>query len=237
MNHSDDLRITPKPGAVERSAEEYAADRLKMVETQLHRRGIKDAAVLKAMARTPRHEFVPHEFRYRAYDDVPLPIGDGQTISQPYMVAAITAALHLTGTERILEIGAGCGYQSAILAALAYEVFAIEFRADLAAAATDRLARLNYANIHIHSGDGTLGRPELAPFDCIVVSAAAPAPPPPLLAQLAEGGRMVVPVGDVENQNLHLIERLHGNFRKIILESCRFVPLVGAHGWKDLSFP
>ena len=237
MNHSDYLRITPKPGEIERSAEEYAADRLKMVETQLRRRGIKDPSVLEAIARTPRHEFVPHEFRHRAYDDVPLPIGDGQTISQPYMVAEITAALHLTGTERILEVGAGCGYQAAVLAYLAHEIFAIEFRPDLAAAATDRLARMGYANIHVHAGDGTLGLPEFAPFDCIVVSAAAPAPPPPLLAQLAEGGRMVVPVGDVENQELQIIHRQHGNFRKIILDSCRFVPLVGAHGWKDLSFP
>jgi protein-L-isoaspartate(D-aspartate) O-methyltransferase len=237
MNHSDDLRIAPKPEAIQRSAEEYADACLTMVETQLRRRGIKDSAVLEAMTRTPRHEFVPQEFRDRAYDDIPLPIGEGQTISQPYMVAAITAALHLTGTERILEVGAGCGYQAAILAALAKEIFAVEFRADLAAAAGRNLICLGYKNVHVHCGDGTLGLPDLAPFDCIVISAGAPAPPAPLLDQLADPGRMVVPVGDVENQNLHLIEREHGNFRKIILDSCRFVPLVGAHGWKGLSFP
>ena len=237
MNHSDDLRVAPQPGAIRRSAEEYGAARVAMVETQLRRRGIKDSAVLEAMSRIPRHEFVPQDFRYRAYDDIPLPIGDGQTISQPYMVAAISAALHLTGNERILEVGAGCGYQSAILAALAKEVFAVEFRPDLAAAADRNLVRLGYRNVHVHTGDGTLGLPDFAPFDCIVVSAGAPAPPAPLLEQLADGGRMVVPVGDVENQNLLLIEREHGNLRKITLDSCRFVPLIGAHGWKDLSFP
>jgi protein-L-isoaspartate(D-aspartate) O-methyltransferase len=237
MSHSDDLRVTPAPGASQRSAEEYLADRLAMVETQLRRRGIKDARVLEAMSSVPRHEFVPLDFRYRAYDDLPLPIGEGQTISQPYMVAAISAALQLTGSERVLEVGAGCGYQSAILATLAKEIFAVEFRPDLAAAAEQNLAPLGYDNIHVHTGDGTLGLPALAPFDCIVISAAAPAPPAPLLQQLADDGRMVVPVGDVENQQLQLIHREHGNFRKIVLDSCRFVPLVGAHGWKDLTFP
>ena len=233
MNHSDDLRVVPQPGAGERSAGEYAADRRAMVETQLRRRGIKDPAVLEVMARVPRHEFVPAEFRYRAYDDTPLPIGEGQTISQPYMVAAIAAALQLTGSERVLEVGAGCGYQAGVLAHLAREVFAIEFRAGLAAATTERLARLGYSNVHVHCGDGTLGLPEFAPFDAIVISAAAPAPPEPLLAQLSATGRLVVPVGDLENQELQRIHREHGTFRKITLEPCRFVPLVGAYGWKD----
>ncbi len=237
MTHSDDLRVVPSPDARQRSAKEYATDRLAMVETQLRRREIKDPAVLDAMARVLRHEFVPPEFRYRAYEDIPLPIGDGQTISQPYIVAVITAALHLTGTERVLEVGAGCGYQAAVLATLAKEVFATEFRPDLAVAAGQNLARLGYKNVHVYSGDGTLGLPDQAPFDCIVISAAAPATPPPLLQQLADPGRMVVPVGDVENQQLHLIRREHGNFRKIILDPCRFVPLIGAHGWKDLSSP
>ena len=237
MNQSDDLRVVPAPGASQRSAEEYAADRLAMVEIQLRRRGINDPAVLDAMARVPRHEFVPPEFRYRAYDDIPLPIGEGQTISQPYMVAAITAALQLIGTERVLEVGAGCGYQAAVLAALAKEIFAIEFRQVLAIAAQQNLARLGITNVHIHTGDGTLGLPQLAPFDAIVISAAAPDVPQPLLDQLADPGRMVVPVGDVENQQLQLIHREHGNFRKITLDPCRFVPLIGAHGWKDLSFP
>jgi protein-L-isoaspartate(D-aspartate) O-methyltransferase len=207
-----------------------------MVEIQIRRRGVHDPAVLSVMGRVPRHAFVPAELRARAYEDVPLPIGDGQTISQPYMVAAITAALHLTGAERVLEVGTGCGYQAAILSCLAKKVFAIEVRPDLATAAAQRLVRLGYANLHMHTGDGTLGFPALAPFDAIVVSAAAPAPPPPLLQQLAEGGRMVVPVGDVENQELQIILRQHGTFRKISLDTCRFVPLVGAHGWKESSF-
>jgi protein-L-isoaspartate(D-aspartate) O-methyltransferase len=207
-----------------------------MVEIQIRRRGVHDPAVLSVMGCVPRHAFVPAELRARAYEDVPLPIGDGQTISQPYMVAAITAALHLTGAERVLEVGTGCGYQAAILSCLAKEVFTIEVRPDLATAAAQRLVRLGYANIHMHTGDGTVGFPALAPFDAIVVSAAAPAPPPPLLQQLAEGGRMVVPVGDVENQELQIILRQHGTFRKISLDTCRFVPLVGAHGWKESSF-
>src|SRR5262249_16616992 len=149
----------------------------------------------------------PEDLRHRAYEDLPLPIGDGQTISQPYIVAAITAALHLSGTERVLEVGAGFGYQSAILAMLAKEVFAIELRPDLAAAAKQNLARLGYTNVHVYSRDGTLGLPNQAPFDTIVVSAASPAPPRPLLQQLADGGRIVVPVGDVEKQQLHLIHR------------------------------
>jgi protein-L-isoaspartate(D-aspartate) O-methyltransferase len=237
MNHSDDLRIAPSSTVAERTAEEYAADRLVMVETQLRRRAISDSAVLDAMARIPRHQFIPPEFRYRAYDDVPLPIGDGQTISQPYIVAAITAALCLTGAERVLEVGAGCGYQSAVLAALAREVLAVEFRPDLAAIAAENLLRAGFRNVQIFAGDGTLGLPNHAPFHAIVISAAAPATPQPLLDQLADGGRLVVPVGDVETQQLHVIHRERDTFRRTILESCRFVPLVGAHGWKDLSFP
>jgi protein-L-isoaspartate(D-aspartate) O-methyltransferase len=206
-----------------------------MVESQLRRRNVKDERVLECMAAVPRHEFVPVEFRNRSYEDVPLPIGDGQTISQPYIVAAMSAALRLQGGERVLEVGAGCGYQAAMLGCLAKEVFTIEYRDSLAAAAAERLSRLGYANVHVQCGDGTLGLPELAPFDAILVAAGAPAAPAPLLAQLAPGGRMVVPVGDVENQELQLIERDHGTFRRIMLEPCRFVPLVGAHGWKDPS--
>src|SRR5947209_3797434 len=194
MNHSDDLRLIPQPGQSERSAEEYLADRRTMVGNQLRRRGIKEPAVLQAMGSVSRHEFVPAEFRYRAYEDVPLPIGEGQTISQPYMVASIAAALRLTDGERVLEVGAGCGYQAAVLAILAKEVFAIEYRSDLAAAAAERLKRLGYTNVHIHCGDGTVGLPEFAPFDAIVISAAPPAAPAPLLAQLSATGRMVVPV-------------------------------------------
>jgi protein-L-isoaspartate(D-aspartate) O-methyltransferase len=218
------------------SEREFDAGRKAMVETQLRRRGIDAPAVLAAMAEVPRHAFVPSEFRARAYEDVPLPIGDGQTISQPYIVAAMTAALQLRGNERVLEIGTGCGYQAAILASLAKEVFTIEYRAELATASAERLARLGYHNVHVHCGDGTLGLPELAPFDAILVAAAAPATPAPLLAQLGDGGRIIVPVGDVENQELWLIVRERDRFRTVTLEPCRFVPLIGAHGWKGASF-
>ena len=204
-----------------------------MVEKQIRKRGITDARVLAAMAGVPREEFVPAELRARAYDDSPLPIGDEQTISQPYIVAAMTAALQLTGTERVLEIGAGCGYQSAVLSLLAAEVFAVEFRSFLARAAAERLERLGYANVHVHCGDGTLGLPDLAPFDAILVAAAAPSVPPPFQLQLSEGGRLILPVGDAEIQELQFIERRGGVFHTQTLEGCRFVPLVGCHGWKD----
>jgi protein-L-isoaspartate(D-aspartate) O-methyltransferase len=218
------------------SSSQYDDARYSMVETQLRRRGINDAAVLAAMTAVPRHEFVPSDFRDRAYDDAPVPIGEGQTISQPYIVAAMTVALRLAGQERVLEIGAGCGYQAAVLSSLAREILTIEYRADLATSAAERLARLGYANVHVHCGDGTLGLPEFAPFDSILVAAAAPAQPAPLLAQLAEGGRMVIPVGSVENQELQLVERLNSELHTTVLEPCRFVPLIGAHGWKESSF-
>jgi len=214
---------------------DYAALRLQMIEKQLRRRGITDAAVLAAMAAVPRHEFVPEELRSSAYEDVPLPIGGGQTISQPYIVAAMTAALHLQPGDRVLEIGAGCGYQAAVLSCLAKEVFTIERRPELASSASAKLARLGYASAHVHCGDGTLGLPELAPFDAILVAAAAPAVPKPLLAQLAEGGRMILPVGDTQHQELRLIEKRGDAFPTRMLEGCRFVPLVGYHGWQEPS--
>jgi protein-L-isoaspartate(D-aspartate) O-methyltransferase len=212
---------------------EYAAQRVEMIEKQLRGRGISDPAVLAAMTEVPRHEFVPQELRSHAYDDLPLPIGGGQTISQPYIVAAMTLALHLQPGDRVLEIGTGCGYQAAVLSRLAKEVFTIERRPELASAACATLARLGYANAHVHCGDGTLGLPELAPFNAILVAAAAPAVPKPLLAQLAEGGRMILPVGDAEHQELQLVERRGEAFPTKMLEGCRFVPLVGYHGWQD----
>lgn len=215
------------------TAEIFAAQRAEMVEKQIRRRGVRDPRVLAAMATVPREEFVPDEFRQKAYDDAPLPIGDGQTISQPYIVAAMTAALRFTGEERVLEIGTGCGYQAAVLARLAKEVFTIERRSVLAAAAGERLVRLDYANIHVHCGDGTLGLPEFGSFDAIVVAAAAPEIPQPFYSQLAEGGRMIAPLGDFENQELHLLERRGDVFHTVVLEACRFVPLVGYHGWKE----
>jgi len=211
----------------------FAIQRAEMIEKQLRRRGVADSQVLSAMAAVRREEFVPNEFRQRAYEDAPLPIGEGQTISQPYIVAAMTASLHLNGSDRVLEIGTGCGYQAAILSHLSKIVFSIESRSELAATAAARLERLGYGNVHVHCGDGTLGLPELAPFDAILVAAAAPAVPEPLRSQLAEGGRMILPVGDSENQELLSLER-HGNsFETHILEACRFVPLVGHHGWKE----
>jgi protein-L-isoaspartate(D-aspartate) O-methyltransferase len=212
-----------------------ALQRQDMVEKQIRRRHITDSRVLECLERTPRHEFVPAEFRDRAYEDSPLPIGEGQTISQPYIVAAMTSALRLTGNERVLEIGTGFGYQAAVLACMAGEVFTVEFRAELAAEAAERLGRLGYANVHVHCGDGSLGLPEFAPYDAILIAAAAPSVPAPLLEQLADGGRLVAPVGTTENQDLRLIERDHDAFRNTLLEPCRFVPLLGAHGWKDTT--
>jgi protein-L-isoaspartate(D-aspartate) O-methyltransferase len=213
--------------------DEFAAKRAEMLEKQLRRRGITDSSVLSAMDLVWREEFVPNEFRQRAYEDAPLPIGEGQSISQPYIVAAMTAALHLTGDERVLEIGTGCGYQAAILSRLAKIVFTIDSRPKLASSATARLDRLGFENVHVHCGDGTLGLPELSPFDAILVAAAAPSVPEPLRAQLAEGGRLILPVGDAENQELLYVER-HGNsFETRTMEACRFVPLIGYHGWKE----
>ncbi len=214
---------------------EYAAQHMEMIEKQLRRRGISDSAVLGAMTAVPRHEFVAEELRSRAYEDVPLPIGGGQTISQPYIVAAMTAALHLQPSDRVLEIGTGCGFQAAVLSLLAKEVFTIERRPELASAASATLARLGYANAHAHCGDGTLGLPDFAPFDAILVAAAAPSVPKPLLAQLAEGGRMILPVGDTEHQELQLVEKHGDTFPTKMLEGCRFVPLVGYHGWQEQS--
>ena len=214
-------------------SEKYGPQRTEMIEKQLRRRGITDATVLAAMAEVPRHEFVPHELRSRAYEDAPLPIGGGQTISQPYIVAAMTAALRLQLEDRVLEIGTGCGYQAAVLSRLAKEVFTIERRAELASAASEKLARLGYSNVHVHCGDGTLGLPEFAPFNAILVAAAAPAVPQPLLGQLAEGGRMILPIGDAEHQELRLIEKQGTTFLTSTMEGCRFVPLVGYYGWQE----
>src|SRR6202049_4380313 len=200
----------------------YGQARHEMVETQIRKRHVTDARVLECLERVPRHEFLPSEFRDRAYEDAPLPIGEGQTISQPYIVAAMTAALRLQGSERVLEIGTGFGYQAAVLACLAREVFTMEFRAELATEAAERLARLGYTNVHVHCGDGTLGLPDFAPYDAILVAAAAPSVPAPLLTQLAQSGRMVVPVGGVENQDLQLIQRSYDTFRTTTLETCRF---------------
>lgn len=211
----------------------FEALRHAMVEQQIFQRGVVSPRVLEAMRKVPRHEFIPEDQQAEAYSDKPLPIGEGQTISQPYVVAAMTAALDLTGSERVLEIGTGCGYQAAVLAELAREVYSIESRAQLARTARERLARLGYANVQIRAGDGTLGWPEAAPFDGILVTAAAPSIPPPLLDQLAEAGRLVIPVGDADRQNLHRAVKFRGKIIEQRLFDCRFVPLLGRHGWPD----
>ncbi len=215
------------------SEEGYGELRHAMVETQIRKRGIRDEQVLQAMRNVPRHEFVAPEWRDEAYSDEALPIGGGQTISQPYIVAVMCAALHLEGTDKVLEIGTGCGYQAAVLSCLAREVHTVECRAQLASAARERLQRLGYGNVHVHVGDGSLGLAAYAPYDGIVVAAAAPQLPEPLTQQLAEGGRMIVPVGEAEHQVLMLLTKHGDKLSSERREPCRFVHLVGRHGWKD----
>jgi protein-L-isoaspartate(D-aspartate) O-methyltransferase len=210
----------------------YASPRRDMVERQLRKRHIRSERVLEAMSEIPRHEFVPPESRDSAYEDRPLPIGEGQTISQPYMVASMTQTLELCGVERVLEIGTGSGYQAAVLSRMAAEVFTIESRTALALSARERLARLGYASVHVHAGDGTLGLPDLAPFDAILVAAAAPEIPAPLAAQLAEGGTLVIPIGGSDNQELVRARKRDGQLVLENLYPCRFVPLIGRHGWQ-----
>jgi protein-L-isoaspartate(D-aspartate) O-methyltransferase len=206
-----------------------------MVETQIRKRGVSAPRVLEALAAVPRHEFVPFKFREHAYADKPLPIGEGQTISQPYMVAAMTEALELTGSERVLEIGAGSGYQAAVLSLLVREVITVETRTSLALAAQERLTNLGYANVHVHNGDGSAGLPDAAPYDAILVTAGAPEIPCVFTGQLREGGRIVIPVGDQENQNLVQARLENGKLRSLMLFNCRFVPLLGRYGWSQLN--
>ena len=209
---------------------ERARDR--MVEEQLVRRGITDARVLEAMRKIPRHLFVEEALRDRAYEDHPLPIGEGQTISQPYMVAIMTELLRLTGTEKVLEIGTGSGYQTAVLGELARRVCSIERIASLAARARATLEAMGYTDVWVRTADGTFGWPDEAPFDRILVSAAAPAVPEPLFDQLVEGGRLVLPVGDQFSQILTVVERVAGE-KKITADSgCVFVKLIGKYGWE-----
>ncbi len=212
---------------------DFAAARSEMVAHQIRSRGIVSARVLDSMAAVPRHEFVPVAAQAAAYSDEALPIGGGQTISQPFMVAAMSDALQLSGSERVLEIGGGSGYQAAVLSLLAKDVIVVELRSSLAGACRERLARLGYANVGVEVGDGSLGWPAGAPYDAILVSAAAPAIPPPLIAQLAEGGRLVIPVGDSERQSMLRIVKRVGGLEKESLLTCRFVPLLGRHGWPD----
>ena len=200
--------------------------REEMVRTQLAERGIRDLRVLDAMSRVPRHEFVPETFRQDAYEDHPLPIGEGQTISQPYIVAAMLEHLALQAADRVLEIGTGSGYVTALLSLLCAEVYSVERHAQLAAAAESTLHRLKYRNVKIRVSDGSLGWAEYAPFDAILVSAATAEMPPALFEQLREGGRMMVPIGPPYSQELQLIWKVSGQPEVEVLEGCRFVPLV-----------
>lgn len=213
--------------------------RARMLEVDLRRRGISDRRVLDAFARTPREAFVPDDLVERAYDDAPLPIGAGQTISQPYIVAFTVAALGLTGAERVLDVGTGSGYAAAILAALARDVVSIERVPSLAAEARARLSRLGYATIHVVDGDGTLGWQAGAPYDAIAVAAGGPRPPVALLTELAVGGRLVMPVGERDrDQALVRFTRVTADtFRRESLLDVRFVPLVGADGWSANDRP
>ncbi len=211
----------------------YRIAREKMVETQIKARGIKDSRVLQVMLKVPRHLFVDEALRDQAYGDFPLPIGEGQTISQPYIVAVMTEALELKGDERVLEIGTGSGYQTAILAELALWVYTIEKYSLLLEKAKKILAELGYKNVSFKLGDGTLGWKEVAPFDAIIVTAAAPQIPPPLIDQLLEGGRIVIPVGDAFSQILIKGIKKEGVLHTKSLEPVRFVKLIGAYGFKE----
>lgn len=209
------------------SKENFEQLRKDMVEFQIKRRGIKDEKVISAMLKVPRHLFVPPEWVSQAYEDYPLPIGEGQTISQPYIVALMTASLSLNGNEKVLEIGTGSGYQAAILAEIVKEVYTIEIRESLALSADKRLKKMGYKNIKVKVGDGYFGWKEYAPFDGIIVTCAASSPPSPLIEQLKEGGKMVIPLE--ENpfyQSLVLITKWKGKIKKKSIEAVRFVPMV-----------
>ena len=212
--------------------EEYSQERKRMVVEQIASRGLRDPRLLAVMEAVPRHRFVPSDHLNWAYADGPLPIGFGQTISQPYIVAFMTDALHLTGSERVLEVGTGSGYQAAILGQLAAEVHTIEFIPELSAQAEKVLQELGFTNVHVHSGDGSLGWLEAAPYDSILVAAAAPRLPQPLMDQLAEGGRIILPVGSRGFQQLEIWERRGKKFKHEASIPVAFVPLRGEHGWR-----
>src|SRR5271167_2231832 len=207
--------------------------RARMVEDQLRSRGIRDPRVLAAMGKVPREEFIAREDLGDAYGDHPLPIGAGQTVSQPYIVAAMIESLGLRPSDRVLEVGTGTGYQAAILAELAAEVWTIERHQELASRARDILARLGYTNVHVVHGDGSLGLPEHAPFDRILVAAGAPRIPDSLVAPLVDGGRLVVPVGNRAEQQVQILRKLGSETVVTTHELCRFVPLVGQEGWES----
>jgi protein-L-isoaspartate(D-aspartate) O-methyltransferase len=211
-------------------------DRQRMVDEQIAARGLQEARLLDAMRAVPRHCFVPPEYRHLAYADGPLPIGSGQTISQPYIVALMTHLLCLTGGEAVLEIGTGSGYQAAILACLARQVYTIERHEELARRAAATLNNLNIQNVSVHVGDGSLGLPEFAPYQAIVVTAAAPRLPQPLQEQVADGGHIVIPVGGHLGQYLESWQRQGTEFTREVLVPVAFVPLRGVQGWEEMEW-
>jgi protein-L-isoaspartate(D-aspartate) O-methyltransferase len=211
----------------------FEKERREMIEVQLRRRGIRDERVLEAMFQVPRHEFVLPDFLRASYDDRPLPIGATETISQPYIVAAMTHAARVTPGDKALEVGTGSGYQAAILAYLGAKVWTVERNPDLADSARERLKRLGFSNVEVICGDGSEGFPAAAPFQIILVTAAAPDVPATLLDQLADHGRMVIPVGDLIHQDLLLILKHDQQIARRVLDPCQFVPLIGKQGWPE----
>lgn len=207
--------------------------RERMVVEQLEQRGITDERVLAAMRNIPRDRFIPAEYADHAYDDGPLPIGSAQTISQPYIVGLMSQVARLRGNERVLEVGTGSGYQTAILARLAAAVYSVEFIQGLHDRAHIILSAMGLANLRLRCGDGSEGWPEAAPFDAIIVTAAMPEIPRPLLDQLAPGGRLVAPIGENQLQTLVRISRRDGSWREEYFGECRFVPMTGKYGFKD----
>jgi protein-L-isoaspartate(D-aspartate) O-methyltransferase len=212
---------------------DFPKTRLRMVEEQIISRGIKDPKLIEAMKKVPRHLFVEEALQSQAYNDYPLPIGEKQTISQPYMVALMTEALQLTGKAKVLEIGTGSGYQTAVLAEISEKVFSIERIRSLAIKARKLLYELGYFNVEIKIFDGTFGWVEEAPFDAIMVTAGAPDIPQPLVDQLAMGGRLVIPLGDPSIQDLIRIIKTEEGIKKEDLGGCRFVKLIGRYGWDN----
>lgn len=213
--------------------QDYSSQRLRMVDNQLRSRDIRDEQVLQAMAKVPRHEFVPRDVRHLAYSDGPLPIGERQTISQPYIVALMTQLLQIRPSDRILEIGTGSGYQAAVLAEIAEQVHTVETIGRLADSARATLERLGYGNVTVHHADGSKGLPDFGPYDGILVAAAAPTTPQPLKEQLAEGGRLILPVGERRGQMLERTTRHGDRWETEQLVPVAFVPLTGKHGWEN----
>ena len=209
----------------------FERERKQMIRDQIEHRGLHDARLLAAIDSVPRHLFVPSNYLQGAYEDGPLPIGFGQTISQPYIVALMTDLLQLKGDERVLEVGTGSGFQAAILGMMAAEVHTVEYVSELAIGADKLLKELGMDNVHVHFGDGSLGWPDNAPYDGILVAAAAPQMPKALLAQLNDGGRLVLPVGGRGMQNLEVWEKKGRSFKSKTVTAVAFVPLRGEHGW------